>query len=83
VEFVGGVTHDLEAAALLWTLWTESGNHDMPAGFQSPADSRHVPIPSFAVQEMENGAIVPEIVAVLLKFDNRDIGDDPRHGIRS
>ena len=63
MQLVGVVADDLEIAAPLWTLRTESGDEDVAPGFDRTSNRRHVPPAlSLVAQEVEHGAVVPEVV---------------------
>jgi len=56
------VALDGKAAALRWSVETEGRNYRGPTGFERPAQMRNVRIAMLSRgEEMENGAIVPDV----------------------
>ncbi len=78
VQGVGVVTGDVKAAALLRAFWAERRNDHVTAG---PHRSRHLAQVRVAMlrlsQEVEHGAVVPEVVVVGVELVGRHVAAQP------
>src|SRR5260221_1812901 len=83
VQLIGAVSHHVETAAALGPRRTKGRRHDVPAGLERALHGRHVTRSRVILaQEVEHGAIVPELEFVARKLDARDVAGEPAYGSR-
>ncbi len=80
-DAAGWVPGHRQPAAALGAVRTEGGDEGEAAGTDAPTDGFEVRVPARRIdEEVEHGAVVPEVDAVLVEERRRRVPDDPVDG---
>ena len=78
MQFIRAITHDRQAAALVWPVFGKGGDDDVTAGLDRTKHGLYISGTIFRRgQEMEHGAIVPDIESPGGQIRLGDIRLDP------
>ena len=83
-EFIGEllsvVSPYVQPTAPVWSQWSECGYHNVTIRPECSHQHADIGVPLRRVhQEVEDGAVMPDVVSMLWQVDQRNIGFDPRY----